>query len=211
MVTISGKEYLLEPAKLRKWLELEDIKFRIYDAVENKDRIRLVNLIFLYISTAINVEVDIMSELPYREVLTAFNEISKINVITIDLPFMKMPVGDKQEDTGIEYDNRSWWSWANIFSRQYGWSLEYIADLNVVDGLCLYQEYLIDKYYEKDWQWVLSERFVGYDIHTHEAKTNPYPKPEWMKPKVKEIKPVKLPIAMMPVGAVKSWRDFAQS
>lgn len=208
MITISD----LQPAKLRKWLELEDIKFRIQSAVEDKDRDRLVNLIYLYISTAIGIETNTMLDLPYKEVLDAFNEIAKINVITLDLPFMRIPVKEGRiEDTGYEYDYRSWWSWANIFSKQYGWSLEYIADLNVNDGLYLYQEYLIDKYHERDWQWILSERYVGWDEHTNSSKLNPYPKPDWMRPKMKPIKPVKIPTEMMPVGVIKSWSDFAQS
>jgi len=210
-VILSGTEYQLEPARLRKWLELEDIKFRVYSAVEDKDRDRLVNLIFLYISTAIGIEIDIMLDLPYKEVLTVFNEINKINVINIDLPFMRMPVREKIEDTGYEYDYRSWWSWANIFSHRFGWSIEYTADLNVKDGLCLYQEYLIDKYHERDWQWMLSERYVGYDATTQQTKINPYPKPDWMKTKITPIKSIKIPIEMMPVGVIKSWSDFAQS
>ena len=208
MITISD----LQPAKLRKWLELEDIKFRIQSAVEDKDRDRLVNLIFLYLSTAIGIETNTMLDLPYKEVLDAFNEIAKINVITMELPFMRIPVKEgKIEDTGYEYDYRSWWSWANIFSKQYGWSLEYIADLNVNDGLCLYQEYLIDKYHDRDWQWMLSERYVGWDEIRNTSKINPYPKPEWMKAQVKPVKPVQIPIEMMPVGVIVSWKDFAQS
>ena len=208
MITISGKTFELEPAKLRKWLELEDVKLRLYEAVEDKDREQVVNLIYLYISTAIGVETNTMLELPYREVLTAFNEIAKINIVDVDLPFMRIPVREKPEDTGYEYDNRSWWSWANIFSTKYGWSLEYIADLNVNDGLCLYQEYLIDKYKDKEWQWMLSERYVGFDKVTNEAKINPYPKPDWMQAKIRPIKPVKLPIKMIPSGIVKTWKDF---
>ena len=208
MITICGKEYDLEPSKLRKWLELEDVKFRIYEAVEDKDRDKVVNLIYLYVSTAIGIETNTMLELPYREVLTAFNEIAKINVIDIDLPFMRIPVREKIEDTGYEYDYRSWWSWANIFSKQFGWSLEYIADLNVNDGLCLYQEYLIDKYHERDWQWMLSERYVGYDEHTNSSKINAYPKPDWIQPKVKPVKPTKIPIDLLPVGIIKTWKDF---
>jgi len=208
VITISD----LQPAKLRKWLELEDIKFRIQSAVEDKDRDRLVNLIFLYLSTAIGIETNTMLDLPYKEVLDAFNEIAKINVITMELPFMRIPVKEgKIEDTGYEYDYRSWWSWANIFSKQYGWSLEYIADLNVNDGLCLYQEYLIDKYHDRDWQWILSERYVGWDEHTNSSKLNPYPKPDWMKQKSKPIKEIKLPIEMIPVGNVIHWSDVAQS
>lgn len=211
MIKISGTEYQLEPARLRKWLELEDVKLRIQEAVENKDRDKVVNLICLYISTAIGIDTNTMLELPYKEVLDAFNEIAKINVITLDLPFMRIPVKEGRiEDTGYEYDYRSWWSWANIFSKQYGWSLEYIADLNVNDGLCLYQEYLIDKYHERDFQWTLSERYVGWDEYTQKSKLNPYPKPDWMKPKPKPIKKIKMPIEMMPIGTVISWSDLAQ-
>jgi hypothetical protein len=209
VITISGKEYDLVPAKLRRWLELEDVKFRISEAVEDKDRNKLVNLIYLYLFTAIGIETNTMLDVPYREVLDAFNEIAKTNVITMELPFMRISSKrEKLEDTGYEYDFRSWWSWANIFSTKYGWSLEYIAEMNVSDGLCLYQEYLIDKWHEREWEWMLSDHYSSYDEHTNTAKPNPYPKPEWMQPKIKEIKPTKIPIELLPIGAVVSWKDL---
>jgi len=210
VVTIANQEFQLEPCKLRKWLELEDVKFRISEAVENKDRNDLVNLIYLYISTAIGLDTNIMSTLPYKEVVEAFEEISKANQINIDLPFMRTPVG-KHEKEGYEYDYRSWWSWAFLFANRIGWSIEYIANLNVPDALYLYQEHLIKEYREQDWDWTLSERFVGYDTMTKKAKINALPKPAWMLAKpIKPVKPTKIPKFMMPSGIIVSWKDYAK-
>lgn len=197
----------LEPAKLRKYLELEDIKFKLKEAIEARDTNKIVDLIILYVSIAISVSVDEVESINYKDISNLLISIEDVNKKHIDLPFL-LYSGEKREKGTIEYEGRSWWLWAFRFAERFHWSLEYIANLTVEDAMKLYQEYLIDEYENMSWQWMLSERFIGYDTATKKSKAIPLSKPQWMMGKPKEVKKVKIRKDMLPVGKVITYNDF---
>jgi hypothetical protein len=147
-----------------------------------------------------------MLESPYKEVAQSFEEINQANQFTLDLPFLRYDTKNIEDE--FDYPDRSWWSWAYRFSTQFGWSLEYIAEIDVIEAFCMYQEHLISDFQDKEWEWMLSERYVGYDTATKKSKIIPMPKPNWMLgKKPKEIKPVKIRKDMLPSGVVVSFRN----
>jgi hypothetical protein len=62
-VVLGGTEYEVTRAKLRVWLQLEDIREQIIEAADSKDRERFVTLIYSYLSVAFSVDIT-FSEFP---------------------------------------------------------------------------------------------------------------------------------------------------
>jgi len=62
---------------------------------------------------------------------------------------------------------------------------------------------LVDDQLEKEWEWSLSELAYSYNSSTKKSEFKELPRPDWMDGKeIEEIKLIKIPKSMMPVGQV---------
>lgn len=199
-VTLDGVVYEeIVQAKFRKWLELEAIRDQITKAVENVDK--QAELVCQYVSTALSLSVDRVAVLDWREVSKALVELITVNHIELELPFLKFP---HKEDKRLswDYEGRNWWSFAQTFAKAFGWTLEYIANLDVVEAMHLFEEIIVEDQLDKEWQWLLSERAVKYNESTKKYEPNPLPRPNWMQDIPMEAKKIKIRKDFLPVGAV---------
>lgn len=203
-LTLGEKEYTVKRATLRHWLELEDIKDNIKKAVEVGNSCDISSHIYAFISTALRIEED-LSSLPWQEVSLAFGSLYQLNTPKHDFPLLRAKIEDKV--VAWDYEGRSWYMWLHLFSSSYGWSSEYVGELDVDDAIALSQEIIVEEQLSKEWEWALSDRAVTYDKASKKSRFTPLERPEWMR-MVKDFKlpVVKMPKFLLPVGNVVSYR-----
>lgn len=188
----------MEKLKFKKWLLLGEYQDRVVDAVKSKDYLAIAHSIIEYVKFATEKQ-DVM-ELPWYEIAILHQEIVVANDTKLDLPLLRS-TATKKEENAWDYPRRSWFSWADLFASSYGWSLEYIANLDVEDALPLCQELLVREQHEKEWEWGMTELAYKYDPTTKTSSLQPLPRPDWMRPK-KSDRIVKIPKSMLPAGVI---------
>jgi hypothetical protein len=203
-VTLDGKKYEVTRAKLRRWLQLEDIREKLARAADRRDRNGIIASIYSYLSVALSVEID-FSPLPWNEVIDAFIEADRINRPIIKFPFLS--VAARKEEIPWSYEGRTWYAWAHLLSNHSGWSLEYIAELDVDDALALIQEIKTTEQLEREWDWMLSERSVVWDKRG-KGRVQHLSRPEWMerKPPAPDEKE-RIKAKYIPVGNIFRWNS----
>jgi len=200
-VVLGGKEYHADRAKLRRWLQLESIREQIARAADREDRSGFTTQFYSYLSVALSVDDD-FTQLPWFEVVEAYQNLVSLNSPKLDLPLLHATSsGDR---IPWDYEGRVWYSWANLFGRAFGWSLEYISELDVDDAIALLQEIKADEQMDREWQWMLSE--ISYDKR---GKHKELPRPHWMRGIIipDNTKPTKILKSMLPVGNVVRWNE----
>lgn len=137
------------------------------------------------------------------DVVQGFTEAVKANSFSVHIPLVSRSFGSK-EDMPWDYPGRSWFAWAHRFANFYGWSLDYIAGLDVDVAIKLLQEMLVQDQLEKEWEWGLSERAFPYNSSTKKYEYKPLSRPAWMYPEMKSKKKriIQIPKSMMPVGNI---------
>lgn len=203
---INGVAYSVERAKLKLWIALEQIQREIEQAVASKDADNLSENLCLHVATACDVSMDVIKDAPWIEIATAYATITTLNTAKLKLPFMQVQ-SQEQDDPSWEYKGRTWYAYAHILAQEYGWCLEYIAELDVDDAFALIQEVMVSKQLEREWDWSLSEKSVGKIEGSDKYQFIPLPRPIWMQRIPKEPKKVMIPKALLPVGNVISWKD----
>jgi hypothetical protein len=191
-------------AKLRAWLALEDLYSQIIEAAAGGNREKFVSSVYSYVSAATFVSREEMQAQPWYEVVRALKQIYRINMPTIDFPVLH-DVEKKEGKIEWDYVGRDWYNWLNLLAGKYGWEIEYIANLDVDDGIGLLQEILLDKQLQKEFQWSMSEVAYSYNNTTKITKFIPLERPEWMKPKQKPVKKIKIKVSELPIGLVLKW------
>ena len=188
--------YEVERARLRVWLRLEFLQSSIREAVGAN----IADLLCEYVSTALRVSKTDVVGAPWFEVAYAFKSVYLVNTVSIDIPLLRRP-SKEHTDEPWEYDERDWYVWAHTLAREFGWSLEYIAELDVEDAFKLSQEILLDRQFQREWEWMLSDRAFTYDPNLGRSRVNELPRPPWMQAEIdKQPETVRIPRAMMPVG-----------
>ena len=200
--SLGGEKFLAIRYKLKEWLRLDFLRGKLVDAIKIKDTHKTAEVICKYVSFASKKDV---TDLPWYEVAEAFSIVNQENMITLPCALLKVHPG-RPENVAWEYEGREWYWWANIFSSEYGWSMEYIAELDINDALGLLQEILIDKQMSKEWQWSLTELAYPYNSATKTSNFKPLDRPDWMQPEPqdleKDLPKVKIPKFMMPLGVI---------
>ena len=186
----------------RTWLELEEIKSKIVNAVREKGH-TFPELICLYLSTALRVSSRHFENKPWEEVIGLFIIISSKTIPSHTLPLIHKQSSSKKEKDAWDYDGRTWYLYSNLIAQTYGWTLEYIAQLDVDNALSLIQEILTDEQLEREFLWSMSEKSVTYNSKTKTSRFNPLPRPYWMMPELKPIKIIIMPRNMLPIGEVE--------
>lgn len=201
MLALKFMLYLYRKPKFKTWLELEAVRSKVTKAVETD----FAENVIAYVSTAFPVCKYVVDRLGWNDLLDLFYGLVKKGSPKLQLPILE-PVSESPKDSEEitwDYPDRPRYLWSNIIAREYGWSLEYINNLDVDVALALIQEILTDKQLDKEFWWRMSEIAYPYDKNTKSSKFIELPRPYWMKPKPKEIKMVKIPKALLPVGVIQ--------
>ena len=203
--SLDGKDYVATRYKLREWLKLDAVRENILDAIEAKDIDGLSKSICAFVSIASSVSVDILLSLPWYDVTNAFLVTEAENKLR--LSFALLRTSKKKTDAPAwEYTGRTWYWWLHLLSSHYGWSSEYIAELDIDDATGLLQEILTEEQLNREWQWSLTEIAYPYNESTKQSNFKPLDRPEWMMMALPEFMP-KIPMIrirrdMLPVGFI---------
>jgi hypothetical protein len=196
---------LVPRSKLRKWLQLEDIRQAIQEAADDSDTDQISSYLCRYLSAAICRGE--WEKLGWKDVALDF-----YFCVQRDSPSTQYPIfsskSTKKKDERFKYKDHSWYMWAHLFADAYGWPLDKISKLDIDDAISLIQEILFDEQLKREWDWSLSEKSISYNPGTKTSKFIPLDRPKWMvpeKPKMGQIK-TKIPMNMIPVGNVVSWQ-----
>lgn len=186
--------------KFKEWIQLDSIKKKIDEEAEAGHWQAIPDLIFQFI-TACGYELD---DPPWMEAAEAFTSAVEENKPRIQFPIFKSRERGKHQPW--EYEGRSWYFWLNVFARNYGWTGEVVAELDLDDAIGLYQEILVDEQFEKEWQHSLSELAYQYNKATKKSVFKPLGRPDWMsqydRVPNQPIKTVKIPVKAMPIGVI---------
>jgi hypothetical protein len=206
-VLLGKKTFTITQSRLRDWLFLEDIRVKISKAADIGDGGMFISSIYGYISAALSISVEELSELPWLQIADTLATLFTVNAPGIDFPLLK---SKSQESTAIwDYEGRTWYLWAHILADAYGWSIEYIENLRVDDAVAFIQEILVEDQLTREWEWSTSEIAYSYDSATKKSKFNPLPRPSWMGEAVgRTVKKMKVKKSMLPVGNVLTWEDI---
>lgn len=193
---------IVSRAKFRKWVELEDIRSEIRVAADKQDNRKVSDLICSYLSAAL-CSGDWL-ELPWTEVLYDYAFCVDLHSAKRDHKIFEK--GSSKEDI-FRINKSGWFPWSHMIAKEYGWSLEYIAELDIDDAIGFIQEILYSEQLNREWEWALSEKSVHYDPNTKTSKFKPLDRPEWLKERkeIKEPEKIKIPTDMIPSGVIMRW------
>lgn len=195
------KLYGARQVKFRKWIELEEKKEYIFKAIkEGSDE--FPRLLISFLSFALDVPRKTFLDVPWWITLRCFLYISSKSVPKIKIPILMDNKNKDRKKESWDYEGRYWHVYSHLLSKNYGWSLEYIAKLNVEEALSKIQEILIDEQLNKEFQWGMSEIAYPFDVQTKKSKFQPLPRPEWMIPEPPQPKKSRIYKSLMPQGLI---------
>lgn len=203
-LTLKGRE--LHRVKLREWIELESIKEQAKEAVESGSD-GIVDCVLSYVSTASGF--DYKDEF-WLETVEAMTLLQKLNAPK-EFPIFRVHKKPNSV-TEFHYEGREWYFWVNLFAKAYGWTIEYISDLDIDYAIALLQEIVYDDLNEKEYMWILSEVSYEYDKRG-KGKLRKFNRPEWLRSaaQIKEPKKVRIRKDLLPVGNVISAEEIQRA
>ena len=140
--------------------------------------------------------------LPWSETGEVFLSLLQKNEITIQFPILKSMKGGK-DDRGVpwDYPERDWYYWVHLLAYHYGWTLDYIAELDIDDALALLQEIEVESQIEKEWEYQISEIAYPYDPGTKKSVFKPLGRPQWMRREA-VVQKRRILKAHLPIGVI---------
>jgi len=202
-VILRKQEFIITRSKFKSWIELEEVREKIFHAIDIEDTDEIGDNILLYVSKALGIDVSSIENLPWKDIAGAYSIIVAENFNIRLLPFMKYSKKKLEDERDVwDYSGRLWYSYSHKIANEYKWTLDYINDLDVDDAFALIQEILVSDQLNKEWEWTLSEKSVGYDEATKKSRFIELHRPDWMKPIPKPPQKVKMPRVMMPQGNI---------
>ena len=207
IVSFGDEEFTITRKKLREWLTLEDYISDIAEAAEAQDIDGFIDSLCSYVSAAVGLPKEDVESAFVISVINSLDICIKTNVPNYELPILRNGIDPKKPIVPPvwEYKGRQWYFWLNTLATAYGWSIDYIAELDIDDAYSLYQEIVVDEQLRREWDWGLSEIAYPYDKSTKTNKFKEYPRPRWMRIGALASKPVekiKIRVDFMPVGNV---------
>lgn len=183
--------------RLKKWIELENLKRGIIKATDDGD---FPKELLRFLSVALGVSSKYFDKANWILIVKSFYICISI-LPKVELPITS-PTDEKHSEDDWSYPQRTWNLYSHMLAKNYGWDLEYVAQLDVFDALAHIQEIITDEQLEREFYYGLSEAAYSYDQRTKKSKYVPLPRPHWMRKKAKPIQKFLIPASMLPVGIV---------
>jgi hypothetical protein len=203
-INVNGKSVEVERAKLRLWFNLEDMRSKLKEAVEGGDTQAVSLIICSYLSAASNENIEIFQDTIWEEVAIAFADVCALNSPRLQFPLFNVDEDKPLDTVSWDYEGRLWYLWVHLLAKAYGWTAEYIAELEIEDGLAFIQETTVEDQLRKEWEWSLSEMAYEYNKAAKTSQYKPLPRPNWMRAIRKEPKKTKMLKMMLPFGPVEN-------
>jgi hypothetical protein len=201
-IQVGTETHTVEKAHLKKWLQLTKIYERFLKVNKTSTYSDMAEVIYEYLDVALSQESFDWSKQSWIDTIKCFIAISVLNAPDLVTPMMRVQQSPDKEEPPWEYPERLWYFWATIFASKFGWSLEYIAELEIEDAFGLIQEIQMNDQFELESRWQMTEIAYQYNDATKKSEFKPYPRPDWMLPKV-EIKKIPILRSMLPLGVVE--------
>ena len=193
----------IQRARLRKWLELEEHRAQVTKAAAERQGDALWRGLASYLAAAVSCRVR-WENVPWQQAVLAYEAAVVANVPDTLFP-MLLHSPDKKGGVDFDYDGRMWYLWSHLLARHYGWTLEYIANLDIDEAIGHIQEILVDEQLEREWEWATSEVAYSYNQATKHSELRPLPRPAWMKMrKIEPPKKIRIHKMFVPMGNVVS-------
>lgn len=211
-IKIGKTTYKYQRPKLKKWVQLDEIHSEIREAATRKDTQQLNTLMCDFLVVAFsNSDPEVWNSLEWETAFILVTDILSLNRIRIFLPLIvndtKAEKPNEKKDPW-EYRGRSWAYWTHTFAKEYGWTAEEIEQLSIEDALQLLQEILVDRQFEREWQWSLTEIAYPYNANSKKNVFKPLNRPAWMRPIPEAPKKVKILKMLLPLGNVINMSDL---
>jgi hypothetical protein len=181
---------------LKDWLVLEELRAKILEAADKN---------YAEVSAAVRKYLSVASSIEYQETVWYQTVKDFESVLQANLPlhsFSLLKSREKHEKMPWEYEGRTWYFWLHIFSKNYGWSEDQIANLDIDTAIGLLQEILITEQEEHEWQWSLTEIAYPYNQNTKKGEFHELPRPDWMRKIVAIPQKVRIERELIPMGRV---------
>lgn len=190
-------------SKFEVWSKLESIAIDISKAVD-LNIIQFSKLVLLYTSTALCIPMWVFSKIGWSNTLSLYflavslNSPKKIPLLTT--------ISNKKKDRPVswDYEYRNYVYWSHLLSATYGWTLEYVSNLDTNIALAHIQEILTDQQLNREFTWSTTEVAYPYNATTKESKFKPLTRPYWMLEKAQPLKKIKILKSHMPSGLINN-------
>lgn len=193
MESLFGQTRPLSRPTFRKWIDLEASKQSIAKATEG---VEFPDRVLDYLSVAFGKT---PKEGYWKDTVALFTDALQKTYIEINVPMIKNPPKEGKEPDW-NYEGRTWNHLSHVLAKAYGWTLEYIASLDVVEAFGHIQEIFTDRHLEQEFAYSLSEIAYPYNKSTKKNEFKPMSRPYWMRPASKPVKKIKIKRSMLPVG-----------
>lgn len=182
---------------LKDWLDLEELRAKILEAAEKGNHAETSAAVVAYLTAASSVSYEPGA---WFEVVKDYENSLKANLPTHSFALLR--TREKHEKMPWEYEGRTWYYWLHIFSKNYGWSENQIANLDIDTAIGLLQEILITRQEEHEWQWSMTEIAYPYNSSTKKSEFHELPRPDWMKKIVPKPKKMRIRADLFPQGLI---------
>jgi hypothetical protein len=182
----------------RKWLGLENLKEKLVQSIQDESDFPQSLLNYLHTSTNIHPRWYEMGD--WSKLVELFY-VCITKSPQVELPITS-PSNEQHKEESWEYPERTWHLYSHLLAKSYGWTLEYIANLPVIEVIAKIQEIIVDDQLDREFIYGLSEVAYHYDKNSKTSKFVPLPRPHWMRPRIQPVKKMIIPKSMMPVGNV---------
>jgi len=216
-VSIGDKKYSVIRPKLQKWLYAENFRDKVIESADKRDDPGIVFGISSFLSALLDIPEEKVRLLPWHEVAEAYYYCSLETAPRLDLSIIheSKKIQKKSIPEVWDYEERTWYVWLHLLAKEYGWDVEYIAELDVDNALALIQEISLQDQFQREWEWSLSEVAYEYDKGSKKSKLRALPRPPWMsmgsrsyqKSLEQPAKQIKMKRIFMPVGIIIRDKD----
>jgi len=218
LVSLGGRDWKSERARLGKYLDLTEIVKRLIEAISKRDTGGIAGGLFEYLCALIpNLSRELFDSAPWYEITRAYNLLVELNAIPQAERFaiLHSPVEERADAAPWDYPGRLKKLYVHIMARAYGWPQNEILELWPEDAIGYIQEILADEQFEREFVHAHSEVSYGYNATTKKTTFQKLERPAWMilgseieaERKKKELQQEKIPSGMLPAGVVKKAAD----
>lgn len=184
--------------KFRQWIICEDLKNKILEAAGDST---FPDKVMDYLSAVFESDRSKIEKMPWQNTIKLFYH-ALASSPKVDIPIIK-DAPKEGKDVDWNYDGRNLNYYCHILAGSYGWSLEYIYDLEPGQAMALIQEVLTEDFLTQEFYYSLSEVAYPYNSSTKKSHYKPMSRPYWMKPESAEMpKKVKIRRDFLPVGRI---------
>jgi hypothetical protein len=206
IIKLGQHKYSYSQPRLRKWIELEEIKSNLASAAVAGKHDTVSEKILAYVSAALCINPKKLDAYPWYSVATVFVQLSVLSIPSRIFPILSVIKDDKKAKNDFDYVGRDWYFWLHKLSAEYGWLIVYIENMKIDDAVGLMQEILYNEQVKREWDWGTTEMAYSYNENTKKSTFNELERPGWMRSTTpiaqKELVVEKVPMNMIPVGNV---------